>query len=83
MANLPRDWTHHEAFKVFEYTIDCLTFLQDMRDTLNVVLECLPPDNIERLLRVGDLLSIIRRQVKRWDRCRRVTNRILKRKLRN
>ena len=81
--NNPNNWTQNEAFEVFEYTIDCLTFFQDARDILNVVLERLPHDNIENLLRIGDLLSIVRRQVGRWDRCGRVTNRILKRKLRN
>ena len=83
MANLPRDWTHHEAFEIFEYTISCLTFFQDMRDSLNVEYACLPPDDIAGLLRVGALLSICRRQVREWDRCRRVSNRLLKRTLQN
>ena len=86
MANLPNNpnnWTQDEAFEVFEYTIECLTFFQDTRDILSVVFEHLPRDNIENLLRIGDLLSIVRRQVGRWDRCRRLTNRILKWKLRN
>ena len=61
--NNPNNWTQNEAFEVFEYTIDCLTFFQDARDILNVVLERLPHDNIENLLRIGDLLSIVRRQV--------------------
>ena len=47
--NNPNNWTQNEAFEVFEYTIDCLTFFQDARDILNVVLERLLRDNIENL----------------------------------
>ena len=78
----PNNWTQDEAFEVFDYTIECLTFFQDTRDVLSEIFAGLPRDNVENLLRVGELLSIIRTQVARWDRCRKLTNRILKRKLR-
>ena len=83
MALPPNEWTVDMAFEVFEYTIDCLTHYQDARDALIVALERLPYDNAENLIIIGGLLSYTRHQVELWDYCRRITNRILKQKLRN
>ena len=79
----PNEWTVDMAFEVFEYTIDSLTHYQDARDALIVTLERLPNDSAENLIIVGGLLSYARRQVELWDYLRRITNRILKQKLRN
>ena len=80
--NDPTNWSVDEAFEVFNYTIECLTYFQDTRDVLIEILAGLPHDNLNNLLRVEGLLSDIRTQVALWDRCRELTNRILKQKLR-
>ena len=83
MAHVPRNWSHREALEVFEYTLSRLKFFQDMRDSLDEEYVSLPPDDNVGLQRVGALLSICRRKVREWDRCRRVSNRSLKRALQN
>ena len=78
----PNEWTVDMAFEVFEYTIDSLTHYQDARDALIVTLERLPNGSAEDLIFVEGLLSYVRRQVELWDNLRRITNGILKHKLR-